>query len=126
MAAVPLCDRNPASSSIRPPKRLGCRPCDNPCTTSPISPPFILQAAAHSPPAPHSHAQILDRGERLDLLVERTDDLASSTFTFKREARRVHGALWWRSVRLRVCILALCALCLYVLLAVVCSPTLHC
>ncbi|KAL6780431.1 Vesicle-associated membrane protein 713 [Auxenochlorella protothecoides] len=70
--------------------------------------------------------KILDRGERLDLLVERTDDLASSTFTFKREARRVHGALWWRSVRLRVCILALCALCLYVLLAVVCSPTLHC
>ena len=70
--------------------------------------------------------QILDRGERLDVLVERTDGLASQAFAFKREARTAHRTFYWANVRLRVFVAIGCLLGLYILVALICSPTFHC
>lgn len=70
--------------------------------------------------------KILDRGERLDVLVERTDGLASQAFAFKREARTAHRTFYWANVRLRVFVAIACLLGLYILVALICSPTFHC
>jgi Synaptobrevin len=70
--------------------------------------------------------QVLERGERLELLVVKTDQLQSEAFSFKRESRRLQQRLWWRNVRLWAIIGAVTLMSLYVIIAVTCSPTFHC
>lgn len=43
---------------------------------------------------------ILQRGERLDLLVDKTDTLAGQAYAFRRGARSVRRQQWWRNVRI--------------------------
>ena len=45
---------------------------------------------------------ILQRGERLDLLVDKTDTLAGQSYAFRRGARSVRRQQWWRNVRILV------------------------
>jgi hypothetical protein len=43
---------------------------------------------------------ILQRGERLDLLVDKTDTLAGQAYAFRRGARSVRRQQWWRNIRI--------------------------
>ena len=42
---------------------------------------------------------ILQRGERLDLLVDKTDTLAGQAYAFRRGARAVRRQQWWKNMR---------------------------
>jgi len=48
--------------------------------------------------------QILSRGERIELLVDKTDVMAGQATAFRRGARTVRRQMWWRNSK----ILALC------------------
>lgn len=50
--------------------------------------------------------QILSRGERIELLVDKTDIMAGQATAFRRGARSVRRQMWWRNSK----ILALCVL----------------
>lgn len=43
---------------------------------------------------------ILQRGERLDLLVDKTDTLAGQAYAFRRGARSVRRQQWWKNTRI--------------------------
>ena len=43
---------------------------------------------------------ILERGERLDLLVDKTDTLAGQAYAFRRGARNVRRQQWWKNARI--------------------------
>lgn len=45
---------------------------------------------------------ILQRGERLDLLVDKTDTLAGQAYAFRRGARNVRRQQWWKNTRITV------------------------
>ena len=45
---------------------------------------------------------ILQRGERLDLLIDKTDTLAGQAYAFRKGARSVRRQQWWRNVRIMV------------------------
>jgi hypothetical protein len=40
--------------------------------------------------------QVLERGEKLDLLVGKTDALSDVASAFRRDARRLRTTMWWR------------------------------
>ncbi len=40
--------------------------------------------------------QILSRGERIDLLVDKTDVMAGQATAFRRGARTVRRQMWWK------------------------------
>ncbi|CDI77921.1 hypothetical protein, conserved [Eimeria acervulina] len=44
--------------------------------------------------------KILERGERIDLLVDQSEQLNQEAVTFRRQARRLKNALWWRNARI--------------------------
>jgi Synaptobrevin len=44
--------------------------------------------------------KVLDRGERLELLADRTANMQGTTMRFKRQARRFRNTVWWRNVKL--------------------------
>jgi vesicle-associated membrane protein 7 len=44
--------------------------------------------------------KVLERGDRLELLVDKTANMQGNTVRFKRQARRFRNTVWWRSVKL--------------------------
>lgn len=70
--------------------------------------------------------QVLERGERIELLVDKTDHLQSESFAFKRDASRMKRKMWWTNVRWMAAVAAVILVIIYVVIAIVCSPTFHC
>jgi len=49
--------------------------------------------------------KVSERGERLDSLQDKTDNLATSAQGFRRGANRVRKAMWWKDMKMRMCII---------------------
>jgi vesicle-associated membrane protein 4 len=48
--------------------------------------------------------KVSQRGERLDSLQDKTDNLAVSAQGFRRGANRVRKAMWYKDMKMRVCL----------------------
>lgn len=46
--------------------------------------------------------KVSQRGERLDNLQDKTDNLAVSAQGFRRGANRVRKAMWWKDMKMRM------------------------
>lgn len=69
--------------------------------------------------------RILERGDRLELLVQKTDDLSDSAFVFKRGATALKRDMWYRNIKTSAYVVLLIIVGLYILGAVLCGPTLQ-
>lgn len=49
--------------------------------------------------------KLSQRGERLDSLQDKTDNLAVSAQGFRRGANRVRKQMWWKDMKMRICII---------------------
>lgn len=49
--------------------------------------------------------KVAERGERLDLIENKTDNLAISAQGFRRGANRVRKDMWWKDMKMRMCII---------------------
>lgn len=49
--------------------------------------------------------QVSQRGERLDSLQDKTDNLAVSAQGFRRGANRVRKQMWWKDFKMRICLI---------------------
>ena len=45
------------------------------------------------------------RGEQLDSLQDKTDNLAVSAQGFRRGANRVRKQMWWKDMKMRMCLI---------------------
>ncbi|CAL9229920.1 unnamed protein product [Arabidopsis halleri] len=64
--------------------------------------------------------KVLDRGERLELLVDKTENMQGNTFRFRKQARRYRTIMWWRNVKLTIALILVLALVVYIAMAFVC------
>lgn len=64
--------------------------------------------------------KVLDRGERLELLVDKTANMQGNTFRFRKQARRFRSVMWWRNVKLTIALILILAVVVYVAMAFVC------
>ncbi|XP_046873781.1 vesicle-associated membrane protein 8 isoform X4 [Hypomesus transpacificus] len=48
--------------------------------------------------------KVLERGEKLDDLIDKTDDLRSSADTFQRTSTRVARKYWWKNTKIMIII----------------------
>ncbi|GJV27213.1 vesicle-associated membrane protein 711 [Tanacetum coccineum] len=44
--------------------------------------------------------KVLDRGDRLELLVDKTATMQNNTLRFRKQTRRFRSSVWWRNVKL--------------------------
>ncbi|XP_030464866.1 vesicle-associated membrane protein 713-like [Syzygium oleosum] len=65
--------------------------------------------------------KVLDRGDRLALLVEKTSTLQGNTLRFRKQSRRFKNTVWWGNVKLTGALLLVFAIILYVVLAFLCG-----
>ncbi|KAL1998003.1 hypothetical protein VTN02DRAFT_223 [Thermoascus thermophilus] len=62
--------------------------------------------------------KVSQRGERLDSLQDKTDNLAVSAQGFRRGANRVRKQMWWKDVKMRICMI----IAIIILLVVIIVP----
>lgn len=63
--------------------------------------------------------KVSQRGERLDSLQDKTDNLAVSAQGFRRGANRVRKDMWWKDMKMRVCLVIV----VIILLVVIITPS---
>ena len=49
--------------------------------------------------------KVSERGARLDSLQDKTDNLAVSAQGFRRGANRVRKQMWWKNMKMRICLI---------------------
>ncbi|KAG6658633.1 vesicle-associated membrane protein 711-like [Carya illinoinensis] len=64
--------------------------------------------------------KVLEKGDRLALLVEKTTTLQGNAVRFKRQSRRFKNTLWWRNVKLTFALVFALLIIIYVVLAFFC------
>ncbi|XP_010906728.1 vesicle-associated membrane protein 711 [Elaeis guineensis] len=64
--------------------------------------------------------KVLERGDRLELLVDKTTNMQGNTIRFRKQSRRFRNTVWWRNVKLTFALILLLLVIIYVVLAFVC------
>ncbi|XP_076467715.1 vesicle-associated membrane protein 7-like [Babylonia areolata] len=65
--------------------------------------------------------QIADRGERLELLVDKTEDLNAHSVTFKKTSRNLARSMWWKNVKITVIVVLVVIVLLYFIVSAACG-----
>ncbi|OAJ41037.1 hypothetical protein BDEG_24697 [Batrachochytrium dendrobatidis JEL423] len=60
--------------------------------------------------------KVMQRGEQLDTLQNKTEDLQNSSLQFKRGANRVRKEMWWKDMKLKLIIGGVVALVLVIII----------
>jgi len=63
-------------------------------------------------------SKVSERGDNLDSLQNKTDNLAVSAQGFRRGANRVRKQMWWKDMKMRMCIIAAVIILLLVIIVV--------
>ncbi|CAM0910652.1 unnamed protein product [Alopecurus aequalis] len=65
--------------------------------------------------------KILDRGDRISLLVDKTSTMQDGTFHFRKQSKRLRRALWMKNAKLLAVLTVVIVLLLYLLIAAFCG-----
>ncbi|KAL1918604.1 uncharacterized protein VTP21DRAFT_2626 [Calcarisporiella thermophila] len=65
--------------------------------------------------------RVLERGERIDLLVDKTDALNQSAFAFRKRSTALKRSMWWKNTKLMVILVSVIILMMYFLIASACG-----
>ncbi|CAA7404421.1 unnamed protein product [Spirodela intermedia] len=65
--------------------------------------------------------KILARGERIELLVDKTATMQDNSFHFRKQSRRLHRALWMKNAKLLALLTCAIVLLLYIIIAACCG-----
>ncbi|KAF2764904.1 synaptobrevin-domain-containing protein [Teratosphaeria nubilosa] len=65
--------------------------------------------------------QVLERGERIDILVDKTDRLGGSARDFRVRSRGLRRKMWWKNVRLMVLLAVVVVFLVYLLVGAGCG-----
>ncbi|PPS04280.1 hypothetical protein GOBAR_AA16395 [Gossypium barbadense] len=65
--------------------------------------------------------KILERGDRIELLVDKTATMQDGAFHFKKQSKRLRQALWMKNAKLLAMLTCLIVLILYLIIAACCG-----
>lgn len=65
--------------------------------------------------------RVLERGEKIELLVDKSEILDQHSFKFRTQARTLKRAMWWKNIKLIVIIVIILVLVIYGILAASCG-----
>lgn len=65
--------------------------------------------------------KVLERGEHIDLLVDKSENLNEMSFVFKKNAKRLKDDMWWKNTRLILVIAGIGIFLLYLIISSQCG-----
>ncbi|KAL5035250.1 hypothetical protein RTP6_002971 [Batrachochytrium dendrobatidis] len=57
--------------------------------------------------------KVLERGDRIDMLVDKTESLSQASFAFKKRSTVLRRSMWWKNTKLMVLLAAAVALLIF-------------
>ena len=69
----------------------------------------------------HNIEKILERGERIDILVDKTDTLNAASFAFKKRSQHLRRMMWWKNIKLIVILSLVGVILLYCAISLGCG-----
>merc|ERR1712157_659813 len=64
---------------------------------------------------------VLERGEKLELLVDKSEQLQLDSFRFQKSSKKLRQAMFWKKVKIYLLITFVVLVILYIFLAVICG-----
>eukprot|EP00092_Neocalanus_flemingeri_P002076 GFUD01002215.1.p1 GENE.GFUD01002215.1~~GFUD01002215.1.p1 ORF type:complete len:220 (-),score=65.77 GFUD01002215.1:143-802(-) len=64
---------------------------------------------------------IMERGEKLDLLVDKTENLSANSSTFRTTSRNLQRSMWWKNMKLTIGAAVGVVVFLYIIIALSCG-----
>ncbi|CAG8438704.1 2505_t:CDS:2 [Funneliformis mosseae] len=72
----------------------------------------------------HNIERVLERGERIELLVDKTDTLNQRAFAFKKRSTALKRSMWWKNTKLMILLGFVIILLIYFVISLACGfPT---
>jgi vesicle-associated membrane protein 7 len=65
--------------------------------------------------------KVLDRGEKIDLLVDRTQDLSDSAANFRQKTKKLKDTMWWRNVKIIAILIFILLVIAFVVVWLICG-----
>lgn len=65
-------------------------------------------------------SKVLERGDRIQLLVDRTEDLQAQAVQFQKQGRQLRSKMWWANVKVKLAVIFAVLLVLAVIVLVAC------
>ncbi|EGG17843.1 synaptobrevin domain-containing protein [Cavenderia fasciculata] len=65
--------------------------------------------------------QLLKRGEKIEILVDRTESLNQQSFKFKKQSKQLKCAMWWKNVKLMLIIALVVAIIIFFIVVMACG-----
>merc|ERR1719204_2249034 len=69
--------------------------------------------------------KVLQRGEKIELLVDKSDNLNAHANQFKSRAKTLKNRLWWQNVKMMIIIFLVVVMVIYVIAAMACGFALN-
>lgn len=70
--------------------------------------------------------KMMERGEKIELLVDKADHMKHTAFKFRRNAQRRHWQEWWNGVKMKLLIALVILIVIYIVIATFCGPAFQC
>jgi vesicle-associated membrane protein 7 len=64
---------------------------------------------------------VLERGEKLELLVDKTDQLQTQAFQFNKSSRKLRSAMWWKKMKCYAMIFLAVAMVIWIISMIACG-----
>ena len=65
--------------------------------------------------------KVLERGEKIELLVDKTDRMKNTAKKFQRTSRSLKNAMWWKNVQMWAMVIGCAAFVVYLIAAMTCG-----
>lgn len=69
--------------------------------------------------------RVLERGEKIELLVDKTENLNAQAFRFKKQSTHLRRALWWKNCKIVLALLAIVVAIALLVAMSACGATFH-
>lgn len=68
----------------------------------------------------HNIEKVLERGERIELLVDKTENLNQNAFKFKKSATQLKRSMWWKNIKIMIILIVVILVVVYFIVAMAC------
>jgi len=69
----------------------------------------------------HNIEKVLERGERMELLVDKTDNLNQQSSQFKKKSTQLKRAMWWKNTKLMILLIFIVLIILFFIIWIACG-----
>merc|ERR1719410_3271501 len=70
--------------------------------------------------------KVLDRGEKIELLVHKSDQLDDQARKFNRHSKKLKNRMLWKNIKMTLLLVLVCIVVIYFILAMVCGWKVEC